>query len=278
LAFPREQRTRHLKEIDITFCPHPTYAFAALALRRLIPGLEVVRRLPEWLVGVFETPFGEEKERHVYFADGAFEFSRERESSGYVRGLRVHVAGDVDGDVDGDGWRVVESTLQFTDFDPPFGWPSWSRYCYRPSVSLLRAPEEELSPSGERVRSVLVAQMLHGLRAPPPSYPQAAHAALVPLGESKFFTREGKLWSEGQPPSHKHIMVSRMPVRALPQQLEQRAAARSRPSPRRRSPMMPPAELVEKISAFESEMGSEHTYIPRTGERLLHQYLAAPQL
>lgn len=71
--------------------------------------------------------------------------------------------------------------------------------------------------NGQTVRSVLVAQTLLGIRAPS-EYPKPSQTRQVPLGESRWFTADGKvLVTPPQPSDHKHVMVSRMQVLPLPQ-------------------------------------------------------------
>ncbi len=75
---------QHLAELDITFCPIVSYT-AVLDLRRHCPNLRLIRRQPKWLDGHFETPWGE---IHSYYPCGAFSFSREVESKGWVAQLK----------------------------------------------------------------------------------------------------------------------------------------------------------------------------------------------
>ena len=85
-----EQRTalalrhsRSLVEVDFTFCPAIRYTVAA-QLRRAVPSLRTVRRLPVWLTGVFHCPWGEQ---HSYWPDGSFSFTRATQSRGAVHEL-----------------------------------------------------------------------------------------------------------------------------------------------------------------------------------------------
>ena len=71
---------RELKEIDLTFCQKTSYG-SVIALRRPEPSvaegpppaLRHIKRLPPWLCGAFECPWGE---THYYYPDGAFSFTR----------------------------------------------------------------------------------------------------------------------------------------------------------------------------------------------------------
>ena len=75
---------RSLQQLDITFCPIISYS-AVLNLRQHCPNLKLIRRQPEWLDGHFETPWGEV---HSYYPCGAFSFSRDVESKGWVAQLK----------------------------------------------------------------------------------------------------------------------------------------------------------------------------------------------
>ena len=75
---------QRLAELDITFCPIVSYA-AVLDLRQHCPNLKLIRRQPKWLDGHFETPWGEV---HSYYPCGAFSFSRDVESKGWVAQLK----------------------------------------------------------------------------------------------------------------------------------------------------------------------------------------------
>ena len=76
-----------LTSLDITFCPLVSYA-AVIVLREACPRLRHLRRLPKWLEGHFETPWGEV---HTYYPCGAFEFERGMQSTGWVAQLRERV-------------------------------------------------------------------------------------------------------------------------------------------------------------------------------------------
>ena len=206
-----ESRRRRLRSVDLSFCRRTTYAGTFVLRDRLI-ALEVIRRQPLWLDGTFVTPFRgapgageEEAEKHVYWADGTFSFSRGVQSSGFVCDL--FPAGDRGGrkgedDGDDNPHSHLGDRLQYTDFDPPRGWPAWSRYCYRPGVSLLRLENEAIPKvdgkgQTEIVRSVLVAQRLEGIRAPSDA-PCPYHASRVPLGESRTLNRDGDVLDDDE--------------------------------------------------------------------------------
>lgn len=59
---------------------------AVLSLRAARPELQLVRRLPWWMVGHFETPWGEV---HTYYPCGAFSFGRGVQDTGFVAQLRA---------------------------------------------------------------------------------------------------------------------------------------------------------------------------------------------
>ena len=75
-----------LIELDLTFCPYVSYN-SVLELRQHCPNLKLIRRQPKWLDGVFVTPWGE---IHTYYPCGAFSFTREVNSEGWVAQLRNH--------------------------------------------------------------------------------------------------------------------------------------------------------------------------------------------
>lgn len=75
-----------INELDLTFCPYISYN-SVLELREHCPNLKLIRRQPKWLDGVFVTPWGE---IHTYFPCGAFSFTREVNSEGWVAQLRDH--------------------------------------------------------------------------------------------------------------------------------------------------------------------------------------------
>ncbi|CAK0848551.1 unnamed protein product, partial [Prorocentrum cordatum] len=169
-----------LRRVDITCCPGTSYG-AAVALRRRLPGLELVRRLPAWLEGRFLTPFGGDgPEVHTYYADGAFEFTRSVQSRGYVRYLRHS-----------DDGSFMKDSLQYSNFVGE--WPLWAKFFYCPGVS-VKYPAE---PSPGAVRSVLVAQALGEVEAPEawPAVPDEG----VPLGGS-VMVREDPEAEEGDLP------------------------------------------------------------------------------
>lgn len=227
-----EARASNLRSVDITFCRKTSYA-GTFPLRDRLKNLRLIRRQPEWLDGSYVTPFGgagpDKDEVHIYWPDGSFSFGRNEQSSGFVCDLFEWRA--VQSVLDGEGGgqngmvedRHLGDKLQYVDFDPPLGWPEWSRYAYRPGVSLLRLPDEKVNE--QNVRSVLVAQRLAGLK-PPHDFPSADHANQVPLGETRYFDERGQfLPVEGggtdeeieQRRRLRHTMVSRMRVEPLPQ-------------------------------------------------------------
>ena len=75
-----------LNELDLTFCPYVSYS-SVLELRQHCPNLKMIRRQPKWLDGVFVTPWDE---IHTYYPCGAFSFTREVNSEGWVAQLRNH--------------------------------------------------------------------------------------------------------------------------------------------------------------------------------------------
>lgn len=219
-----EQRSKTLREIDITFCRNTTYG-GTFPLRDRLTNLKLIRRQPKWLDGRFHTPFADdptgsnEVEVHTYWPDGTFEFNRDAQSSGFVCDLQE--------------WEESENhladKLQYNNFVPPLGWPDWTRFCYRPGVSLFRL-EDDVSPDGEAVRSVLVSQRLMGLRPPRDIELLERAKAIVPVGKSRYFDRRGEILPEDASQEEKLTMISRMRLYPL---LESQG-------------MMPPRDLVQR--------------------------------
>jgi len=205
---------RQLRVLDLSFCARTTYELV-LELRHTFSPPLIVQRLPHWLQGKFETPWGEQ---HTYFADGSFSFDRHNQAAGYVRWLRrVQPSATAGG-----GGEEAESlahfpfltdSLQYVDFEPPPAWPLWVRYCYRPGVALCPHPR---ATSGG-VRHILVAQLLRGLRAPLRLPPVLVEA--VPLGGRVFCNRDGELAPAGvteeAATGSYECMLSCMPVTPL---------------------------------------------------------------
>jgi hypothetical protein len=226
-------RPTTLQYMDLTYCSGTTYS-GTFPLRDAFAGL-VIRRQPDWMDGHFVTPFDNDG-LHTYWCDGSFQFQREQQSCGHVSEL-FQQSEDFGGHV-GD-------KLQYTNFVPPPGWPDWSRYCYRPGVSLFK-----LDQVGEE-RSIMVGQCLYGIR-PPKEYPKPEHVDLVPLHSSRYFDRHGNLLEKGHNPDERHVMVSRMKVLPL------------------ESPM-PPREVVEQNREFLAGLPMD-LYLER-GEEFLHHAL-----
>lgn len=221
-----EHRSQTLREIDITFCRNTTYS-GTFPLRDRLTNLKLIRRQPKWLDGRFHTPFGDaptgssdDVEVHTYWPDGTFEFNRDTQSSGFVCDLQE--------------WERSEhhlgDKLQYNNFVPPLGWPDWTRFCYRPGVSLFRM-EDAMSPdNSEVIRSVLVSQRLVGLRPPKDISLMEQAKVMVPMGKSRYFDRRGEILPEDASQEEKLTMISRMRLYPL---LESQG-------------MMPPRELVQR--------------------------------
>mmetsp|Transcript_25644 Transcript_25644/g.56144 ORF Transcript_25644/g.56144 Transcript_25644/m.56144 type:complete len:446 (+) Transcript_25644:189-1526(+) len=247
------KRRDNLRFLDITFCEHITYG-ATLELRKLLPSPLLVRRQPRWLDGHFETPFSGRHpiEVHTYYPDGSFSFDRDEQAAGYV--ARLFKRSD---DSNRRSEHHLADKLQYIDFRAN-GWPNWTRFAYRPGVSLRRVPDEIIKDQTTReesiLRSVLVAQNRKGFR-PPTSFPALEHIDKVPLGESRLFSKEGEMLARDvEDDDNQVIMVSRMKVVPLSEQ-----------------EMIPPIELTDRIDAFVSEMNS--TDIPDNGEEVVHAVL-----
>ena len=119
--------------------------------------------------------------------------------------------------------------LQYNNFVPPLGWPDWTRFCYRPGVSLFRL-EDGVGPDGDVARSVLVSQRLVGLRPPKDVALMEQAKAIVPMGKSRYFDKRGEILPEDAPQVEKITMISRMRLYPLSES----------------QGMMPPRELVQR--------------------------------
>lgn len=239
LASASSSSCHTLQYIDLTYCSKTTYA-GTFPLRKTFSGL-VIRRQPEWMDGHFVTPFDNDG-LHTYWCDGSFQFQREQQSCGHVTELYQH---------DQDCSDHVGDKLQYTNFVPPDGWPDWSRYCYRPGVSLFKLDHHNNGNGQEEERSIMVGQCLFGIR-PPRDYPKRQHIDLVPLHASRYFDREGNLLEEGHATELRHVMVSRMKVLPLEE-------------------LMPPPNVVEQNWAFLTGLPPD-LYLER-GEEFLHHAL-----
>ena len=96
-----------LQELHLIHCPMVSYT-AVLCLRTSCPRLRLIRRLPVWACGTFETPWGEE---HTYWPCGAFSFRRAIQSTGFVAQLRARKGG-------GYLQEYLENRLAFVDIEP----------------------------------------------------------------------------------------------------------------------------------------------------------------
>lgn len=268
----------HLRHLNITFCPNISYG-ATLKLRQMFPNHLVIRRQPEWLDGHFETPFagsGEAMEIHTYYPDGSFRFTRSQQSAGFVDRLfrwsdRLASArgrGDVEleneipgaSDDNDDNDNFLGDKLQYIDFDTN-EWPGWTRFAYRPGVSLRRVADESvMGKDGKEgiIRSVLVAQCRRGYR-PPSNFPKQGQQDDIPINQTRYFREDGSTIPEYNPSeddgsSGQVIMVSKMKVRPLSS-----------------NEMVPPADLLDRIGAFVEEMAS--TDIPPNGGDIINSVL-----
>jgi hypothetical protein len=207
-------RCKMLQTIDITFCRRTTYE-GTFVLRDNLVSLKLLRRQPQWMDGLFETPFANDH-LHSYWADGTFSFARDSLATGFVcdifewESLSQHHVGD---------------KVQYSDFDDSeldTAWPTWAKLAYRPGVSLLRIPGE---------RAVLVAQRLQGLY-PPRDCPKLHHVDIVPRGQSMYLDKEGHFLDQNHnDEEQRHTMISHVPMQPLEQ-------------------IMPPLNIVQKNRAY----------------------------
>ena len=226
-----------LTHLDITFCRSTTYS-GTFCLRSSESTKLVIRRQPTWMDGKFQTPFDNDG-LHTYWCDGTFQFDRDTQSSGFVSDLQLK-KNDCD---------YVTDKLQYNNFEPPVGWPTWSRFCYRPGVSLLKLPD-----CHDGKRQVLVGQHLYGLR-PPTDIPTLDHVSLVDMGASIYFGKNGAKLPENHPFGDRYSMVSRMAVLPLEE-------------------LMPPDSIVNMNKTFCDEMKmSQELWSLEGGEEFLHHVL-----
>ncbi len=185
------RHSRSLVEVDFAFCPMIRFTVAA-QLRRAVPSLRVVRRLPSWLTGVFHCPWGED---HSYWPDGSFSFTRATQSRGAVHELEEY-----------DDGAFLKDALIYTDG------PAWLGRGPQQGVFLRmierdELPEAERWPKGDR-NQVLVAQSMEHWNQLS-TFPDVA-AAEVPLTDSVRVSAPGM---DGREIT---AMVSRMQVDPLP--------------------------------------------------------------
>ena len=233
-------RAQNLRSIDITYCHQTTYA-GTFCLRDALSNLQLLRRIPDWMVGSFETPF-ENDGLHNYYADGTFCFERSVQSKGFVVQVQEWDTDDPD---------FCFDKLQYINFEKPPGWPEWMTFCYRPGVSLLRLPDNQ----------VLAGQCVHGLR-PSYFYPRRDHAQVVPEPQTtRFFDGNDVLLpQDSDEDERRRYLVSRMRVFPLPS-------------------LMPPKELVEQNRAFCKKIKEQWNGPPGSladAEAFLHDALSRP--
>lgn len=255
-ALAAQMPEQAMRYVDITFCPNISYE-VTMELRqqsKLHPDA-IIRRQPVWMDGRFETPFQNDGV-HTYWADGSFVYERSPPSIGYVKSYLRRSNNDANHDRNFLNNHHVATKLQFSNFDPPQGWPRWARFLYRPGVSLLHLPNEK----DENDRKLLVAQSMKGM-LPPRRWPKPEHSSLQ-VGVTKYFSSAGRMLKEEDERAIAAVMVTPMRVRALPP-----------------GGLMPPAEVLDRNRNFmRDKFASLSTgEIPfaneKSGERALHEML-----
>jgi len=223
-----------IESIDITYCQKTTYEGTFQLRDSFRNSLKILRRQPAWLDGHFHTPFGGENddngtnnnrnnsvEIHTYYPDGSFSFTRQGQSRGYVHELEPL----------NDEETYLRDKLQYVNFEPPPGWPTWTLYSYRPGVCLLRLPEgaqdassnnnnPQLLQAEPHVRNVLVGQSLRKLRPPVKELYQLMkeQADSIAVGTSVFFNAQRERL-DARPANGRGCMISKMKVYPLEQPL-----------------------------------------------------------
>lgn len=124
-----------------------------------------------------------------------------------------------------DDETYLADKLQYTNFEPPLGWPSWTRYSYRPGVCLLKLDDAQRSGSNDNdaassQRTVLVGQRLGGMRPPRILEMMQENASTIRVGESCYFNAQsGERLAERPRPgddANRSVMISKMRVEPLP--------------------------------------------------------------
>lgn len=185
-----------LESLDITYCAMVSYA-AVIALRDACPRIKLIRRLPQWLEGQYDTPWGEV---HTYYPCGAFRFTRAAEAVGFVAQLRQHggsaalpqlasCAHKVD-DADGQVTTHVEDRLVYVDLDLEY-----------------RNGDVGVCVTPRGANQVLVVQSTVKLQPP-----RRAHPAIM---SGYGLPEEGETIQFGPTVLGEPTMVSCMPVRPL---------------------------------------------------------------
>mmetsp|Transcript_2466 Transcript_2466/g.3878 ORF Transcript_2466/g.3878 Transcript_2466/m.3878 type:complete len:540 (-) Transcript_2466:927-2546(-) len=313
-------RAQHLQYIDITLCRNTTYA-GTFPLRDNLTHLKVLRRQPKWLDGIFLTPFGkpplnptedepEEEdlyydvhqadriEKHIYYADGTFQFERETQSAGFVADL-FDIPNEKDNGTASKQQELhhLGDKLQYNNFDVQPGWPDWSRYYYRPGVALVRLPDvlttSTSTSNGDTttattnqtatVQSVLVLQNLRGMK--PPTQPinltsisTGSHPYhSIPLGQSRYFLNHTTPISQDEIDQYIHnphqsssspeiTMITKM--KKIPLVVDDEEGGENN--------VMPPNDLVERNQEFCKQMvqvDKRMTYLGSSMEEYLHELL-----
>jgi hypothetical protein len=229
-------RCQTLESIDITYCRRTTYA-GTFILRDELTNLKLIRRQPEWLDGMYETPF-ENDHLHTYWADGTFSFSRDSLNSGYVCDY-----------FEWDDARVG-TKVQYNDLTALNDmFPDGLNSHYRPGVSIKRLTGE---------KAILVAQLQRGIFQPK-DYPILSQKDACPIGESIYLNENGVAIIQENDNAHdsRYVMISHIPMRPL-------------------ESFMPPPELVKRNRAFlqdNPEPRVQSRFSIRPEEHLLHGML-----
>ena len=268
---------RNLEVLDITYCSNVTYG-GTLPLREKLTNLKLLRRQPEWLDGKFYTPFAggrsrrnteedeEPPEVHTYYPDGSFSFSRNSQSTGFICEFIV-TQHDGNDDLENNEPHFVGNKLQYNNFQAPLGWPEWTKYCYRPGVSLLNLkPNQQPKKEGSSANSnderyVLVCQALRGLSPPSDRTLMERVQDQVNVGESKYFDKHGNLLGHDEPLDNDEwvgregvVMISKMKVLPL-------------------TTFLPPPQLLDECQiTCDSMMNYGHEFLARR-EAELHTLL-----
>jgi len=198
------------------------------------------------MTGENMTPFVEDgtKETHTYWADGAFSFTRSKESRGFVQQLQ-----------EGES-NVIREALQYINYDSEGEWPSFAEYCYRPGVAVLR--EDGLSGDGDGFSpSIYVWEACDGIRAPSQFTPNAAARLNLAPVQMAVVRRDGSR-VPGADPDDEHpgcLVLSHMAARPHPEGAE-----------------MPPEHLTNSIARYIIR-NQDRTIDEIAAEKLLHREL-----
>jgi hypothetical protein len=227
-------RCRRLELLDITLCTRVSYSVTLVLRRVLLHPKLVIRRIPRWMEGHFETPF-ENDGIHTYWADSTFSFDRKHCNCGWVEDLwdwRAH--NEPDAKVRWHGNR-----LRFVTGHPDL---NVALYLYTPGVTLIPVSDDRHG-FNEQPNTIVVAQSHRQMEPPHPSSDLYHSNSVLPMGESKYFhcdMLEPRVKYVETERHNANVMVTCMARKNLEQ-------------------LMPPACIVQQIETSKTAVrGADH--------------------